>query len=685
MKRTFLNQLHPILLCSVLLISVQTWAQAPAPKLLFDPTAPNAAALLAPNDNAGDDVTYAVANGGIDVTVVANGKSSYPGVKIIPTTPWNASGYGHIEAKITNTGTDRIRLSLRVDNAGPWQENRYSADSVAVKPGATATLSAIFGYQWTAASYPLDPSAIISMTFFSGKSKVPQSFHIDTIQAAGPAGEKPFLNPTTIAVKPAGGILLGPGVTIDPAKQTVAKAGATAALAPDGQSLQLSFPAAAGDTPPSVVLKPASGKWNLNQQLEVRVHVKNTGTAPATPGVELESDGGPSAVVTAAQPIAPGGETDIVVPFAQAEPWQPADDPRLVDPTVKAEFLAAKPGTGTKYRSNVTSGVTIFGDKAVPATLVITSVLADIPPQPTLPGWLGQRPPVPGDWTKTFDDSFTGNSIDLTKWNIYTENEWHLGAQTHYTKDNVIVNNGTLTLRVEKKYGHHNDDPTMPANGYATGYADTYGKWTQRYGYFEARMKLPTAPNMFLAFWMMPDRGIDGGPQWIRGDTKNGGMEFDIMETLAIWGLNRHDFGFHWDGYQKFHKSTGSFTDYVQPDKDGFITVGMLWTPGEIVIYDNGVETGRWDSPRIGSVPEYFILDHITGGWETEPLDEKQLPADFVISYVRAWQRKDLASAVDGPKPNDGGPLPPKPVTPAAAPAPATPAPASPVPAAPTP
>ncbi|MEJ0000411.1 MAG: glycoside hydrolase family 16 protein [Verrucomicrobiota bacterium] len=199
----------------------------------------------------------------------------------------------------------------------------------------------------------------------------------------------------------------------------------------------------------------------------------------------------------------------------------------------------------------------------------------------------------------------------------------------------------------------------MPANDIATGYADTFGKWSQRYGYFEGRMKLPTAPNMFLSLWMMPDRGLAAGNDSVRSSTKNGGMEFDIMEELSIWGPYRHDFGMHWDSYAKYHKSNGDYTVYVTPDKDGFITVGMLWTPGSVVFYDNGKEVGRWESPRISSVPEFFILDHVTGGWETEPLDEKQLPADFVIDYVRAWQRKDLASDVDGPKPNDGGPLPP--------------------------
>jgi hypothetical protein len=38
-------------------------------------------------------------------------------------------------------------------------------------------------------------------------------------------------------------------------------------------------------------------------------------------------------------------------------------------------------------------------------------------------------------------------------------------------------------------------------------------------------------------------------------------------------------------------------------------------------------------------------------------MDDAQLPADLAIDYIRVWQRKDLASPEDGPKPNDGGPL----------------------------
>ncbi|MDQ2732117.1 MAG: glycoside hydrolase family 16 protein, partial [Armatimonadota bacterium] len=174
------------------------------------------------------------------------------------------------------------------------------------------------------------------------------------------------------------------------------------------------------------------------------------------------------------------------------------------------------------------------------------------------------------------------------------------------------------------------------------------GKWVQRYGYFEARMKLPAVPGLWPAFWMMPDRGPAADPQWKRQDTGNGGMEFDVMEHLTRWGHYRYNIAMHYDGYGKDHKQIGSEKVYVQPDKDGFLTCGLLWTPGSAVYYCNGQEVLRWENPRISNVPSILMFTLPAGGWDNNALDDKQLPADFVIDYVRVWQRKDLASAVDG-------------------------------------
>jgi len=276
-----------------------------------------------------------------------------------------------------------------------------------------------------------------------------------------------------------------------------------------------------------------------------------------------------------------------------------------------------------------------------------------VPISPAMPEWLGKKPPVEGEWVQTFNEEFEGKTIDLTKWNIYAPNYWD--KKTHFSKDNVVLGGGTATLHYEKKTGTHNDDPAGKTTDYTCGYFDTYGKWVQRYGYFEARMKLPHAPGLWPAFWLMPDRGVAEGPQWKRSDTGNGAMEFDIMEFLSRWGIYRFNIAMHWNGYGKDHQQTGTTCNYVLPDKDGFITIGLLWTPGLAVYYGNGKEILRWESARISNVPSFLMFDMVSGGWDNDKLDDSKLPDDFVVDYVRAWQRKDLASDVDGVKSTDVG------------------------------
>jgi beta-glucanase (GH16 family) len=164
-------------------------------------------------------------------------------------------------------------------------------------------------------------------------------------------------------------------------------------------------------------------------------------------------------------------------------------------------------------------------------------------------------------------------------------------------------------------------------------------------------MKLTTAPGLWPAFWLMPDRGAATGEQWKRADTGNGGMEFDVMEYLGRWGPFRYNIAMHWDGYGKEHKQTGTTTIYFLPDKDGFITAGVLWTPGLIVYYANGREIARWESPKVSTVQSDIMFTNVSGGWDNNGIDDSKLPDDYIIDYVRVWQRKDLASPADGPQP----------------------------------
>jgi hypothetical protein len=73
-----------------------------------------------------------------------------------------------------------------------------------------------------------------------------------------------------------------------------------------------------------------------------------------------------------------------------------------------------------------------------------------------------------------------------------------------------------------------------------------------------------------------------------------------------------------------------------------------------MIVYGNGMEIWRWESPRISSQESFMILQNEIGGWDNERVDDSTLPADYVVKYIRVWQRKDLATPEDGPKPNQG-------------------------------
>ncbi len=467
---------------------------------------------------------------GLNVTIQP-GQEAYPGVNVKPEgAAWNLSAFGHIAARVTNTGVKTLSIALRVDNGGDWRDNPWNTESVSLAPGQTGTITTIFGYSYgQKPGYALRPAAVVNLMLFAGKSETVQSFRIESLTAGGPAGETPPVAPDDVRLNPPRGALL-----VSAAKITSQNAEAMLTGDANHPALRVVFPPAAGEQ--SVSLRPSVGRWDLRDFLEVRVAVYNDGATPITPRVRLESNGGVSDWLPVAAPLKPGTETEIVVPFAG----------------VTAADLSRKE-TGSHVTSDSVSAVTLTADgTGSERRLSVLSVTAALP-SVSFPAWLGRRPPVAGDWVKTLDDEFNSAALDQSVWSMYGENYWD--KQTHWSKDDVLLGGGVVRLRYEKKTGFNNDDPTQKPSDYAAGYLHTYDKWAQRYGYFEARMKLPTAPGLWPAFWMMPDRGMAAGPeQWKRQDTGNGGMEFDIMEHLTRWGPHRYNIAMHYDGYGKDHK-----------------------------------------------------------------------------------------------------------------------------------
>ncbi len=599
------------------------WAQATGPQLLG--VGASLDKMVKPSS---EQVTVKssqdASKAGLVVTISAGG-ADYPGVTITPADhkTWDLSKYGHIDARITNTGEKTIGVTMRVDDDGNWKDSPWNVMSKSIKPGKTENVVVIFGYSEGKPAHKLNSTAVKRILIFTGKAKADESFRIESIVAGGDTGEKPPVKPQDVRIQPKDGVMLGSGVPIDSARQLDGNHATASAM--DGRVIA-DFPKEAANTIQMVSFKPVEGRWDLRDYLQVQVDVKNTGKVAAEPMVRLSSNGGKTEWAKVESPLAPGAQATLVIPFISSAPWD-GSDPRK---------------SGDQLTSDSISRVELAARGADSARQVtIESVHAALPTATELPEWLGKRPPVDGEWTKTFDDEFDGDAVDESKWQIAEETYWE--TKTRVSKSNVIVGDGVVKLRFNKKRAYQNDDPKHKGvTNYATGRLTTYGTFTQRYGYFEARMKLPTAPGLWPAFWMMPDRGGDD-PQWVRQSTEKGAMEFDIMEYLTRWGPHRYNIAMHWDGYGKTHKSIGSDKVYFQPDKDGFITAGLLWTPGSAVFYCNGREVGHWENDRISDVPADLLLTMPMGGWDNSPVDDSKLPDDFVIDYVRVWQRSDLA------------------------------------------
>lgn len=579
------------------------------------------------------------------VLTFSPGKSAFPGMGLKPAgiKAWDLSAFGHIEARVTNLGDAAASLSLRVDNEGDWRAAPWNTESIKLQPHETGTIKVIFGHQFGhKPGYALKPAEIVGLVFFTDKCDAQRSFRVESLVAAGLPREKPPVDPATVRTKPRAGVLLGADAPIDPKTQVEAKGAGEVKWT--GAALRVELPAAKGSQ--MVRIKPAQGFWDLCEATEVRIRLRNAGQTPFAPNVFLQGKGGVTPPVSVGM-LGPGASREIVIPFAAAVPGKGVAVSR-------PGSFGNQPQTGTSFTSESTSAVALSVWHEGAGTLQIESIVAVAVPA-ELPTWLGRRPPATGDWEATFAEEFDGPAIDQRKWNIYGPNWWD--RATHWSKDNLLLQNGQAVLHFEKKRGFHNDnsDPkVVPENltrqkvsDYACGYLDTLGKWRQRYGYFEARVKLPRAAGLWPTFWMMPDRGPNV-PHAQRSDTGDGGMELDIMEHLTRWGPHRYNIAVHFDGYGKQHKSVGSSCNYVPADKDGYITSGLLWLPGSVVFYGNGLELWRWDDPRAATVPAYFIIEFTTGGWDNDPVDDTQLPADYCIDYVRVWQRKDLASGDDG-------------------------------------
>ena len=131
-------------------------------------------------------------------------------------------------------------------------------------------------------------------------------------------------------------------------------------------------------------------------------------------------------------------------------------------------------------------------------------------------------------YTMTFCDDFLDADIpnafgvDTSKWKFqigdgtqYGIPGWGNNELQYYKEENAFVSNGLLNIEAKAE--------AAGGRFYTSARLWTNGSFSQKYGRFEARIKLPLGNGLWPAFWLLPQDEVYGG--WAASG------EIDIMEA----------------------------------------------------------------------------------------------------------------------------------------------------------
>lgn len=252
-------------------------------------------------------------------------------------------------------------------------------------------------------------------------------------------------------------------------------------------------------------------------------------------------------------------------------------------------------------------------------------------------------PAAKPEWTLTWSDEFDGSAggaPDAAKW-VYDlggkgwgnqELETYTGRRENSRLDGA----GNLVIEAIR-------EPFTGADGQARDYTSarlkTQGLFTQAYGRFEARMKLPAGQGMWPAFWLLGDDVASAG--WPACG------EIDVMENIGKEPAIVHG-TIHGPGYSGAAGPGGS---YSLPGGEGFADAfhvyAVEWEPAAIRWYvdDTLYETRTpADLPKGAhwafDHPFFIILNLAVGGvWPGNPDATTVFPQRLVVDYVRVFKR----------------------------------------------
>jgi len=251
------------------------------------------------------------------------------------------------------------------------------------------------------------------------------------------------------------------------------------------------------------------------------------------------------------------------------------------------------------------------------------------------------KSPTKSGWRLTWSDEFNGRNgspPDPTKWVFETGGSgWGNDELESYTSRSQNVRHEGGNLVIEARQEDFTGKDGVRRN-YTSARIKTQGRFSQAYGRFEARIKLPEGRGLWPAFWMLGDNFPTAG--WPACG------EIDIMESIGSEPSIVHG-TLHGPGYSGANPLTGTYTNPSGRLADGFHVYAVEWDPDAVRFYlDNKMYERRTpaDLPAgkswVFDHPFFIVLNVAVGGnMPGSPDAATKFPQKMVVDYVRVYSR----------------------------------------------
>ena len=239
-------------------------------------------------------------------------------------------------------------------------------------------------------------------------------------------------------------------------------------------------------------------------------------------------------------------------------------------------------------------------------------------------------------WRLTFDDEFSGSTLDTRKWTCsvgtFPRNEEPL---QYFLPSDVSIGQGHLRVTSEQNPSHG-----LP---FTSGEIHTQDKFCQLYGRLETRCRFPKTPGAWSAVYLLP-----ADDEWP--------PEIDVAEFIGrdpgeVYLTN------HWkDGFGQHQQVNRNCIDPTV-DWGGWHTYAVEWEPESIRWYIDDVLRGEARGP-VSTVPMYIRINTAVGGRFAHDPSPGPWPQVFDVDYVRMYRRKGEPKPILGPVPRLAPPAP---------------------------